>query len=222
MKHHSIFEYKTVDFAKLIPFGFTFDNGVYTYTVRLLNGQFSLTVTINADKRLNTTLIDTATQEEYTLHLVDSACGSFVGTVRAEYQAVLQKICDLCYQKEIFKSAYAHKVIAYIRTTFGDELEYLWAKSPDNAIARRKDNQKWYMAILTVSRRKLGLDSDEAVEILDLRVSPEELPSTVDDKRYFLGYHMNKKHWFTVCLDGSVPLEEIYRRIDKSYELAKK
>ena len=31
---------------------------------------------------------------------------------------------------------------------------------------------------------------------------------------------MSKKHWYTVCIDGSVPVEEICRRIDISYELA--
>jgi len=31
---------------------------------------------------------------------------------------------------------------------------------------------------------------------------------------------MNKKHWYTVCLDGSVNIGEILRRIDESYGLA--
>ena len=33
------------------------------------------------------------------------------------------------------------------------------------------------------------------------------------------GYHMNKKHWNTVLLDGSVPDKEIRSWIDHSYEL---
>ena len=33
------------------------------------------------------------------------------------------------------------------------------------------------------------------------------------------GYHMNKKHWNTVRLDGSVPKGEIERMIDNSYLL---
>ena len=33
---------------------------------------------------------------------------------------------------------------------------------------------------------------------------------------------MNKKHWYTILLDDSVPLEEICRRIDRSYLLAVK
>ncbi|MBF1207631.1 MAG: MmcQ/YjbR family DNA-binding protein, partial [Fusobacterium periodonticum] len=43
----------------------------------------------------------------------------------------------------------------------------------------------------------------------------------IDNKRYFPAYHMNKKHWCTICLDGTVELEKIYRLIDISYELAK-
>jgi predicted DNA-binding protein (MmcQ/YjbR family) len=33
------------------------------------------------------------------------------------------------------------------------------------------------------------------------------------------GYHMNKKHWNTVMLNGSVPDKEIFSWIDHSYEL---
>lgn len=33
------------------------------------------------------------------------------------------------------------------------------------------------------------------------------------------GYHMNKKHWNTVILDGSVPDKEIFSWIDHSYNL---
>lgn len=33
------------------------------------------------------------------------------------------------------------------------------------------------------------------------------------------GYHMNKKHWNTVLIDGVIPDQEIYLMIDQSYEL---
>ncbi len=33
------------------------------------------------------------------------------------------------------------------------------------------------------------------------------------------GYHMNKRNWNTIDMDGSVPDEEIYNMIDESYEL---
>jgi len=33
------------------------------------------------------------------------------------------------------------------------------------------------------------------------------------------GYHLNKRHWNTVTLDGSVPEEEVLELIEHSYEL---
>ena len=36
------------------------------------------------------------------------------------------------------------------------------------------------------------------------------------------GYHMNKTHWNTVILDGSIPPGEIERMIDRSYGLVVK
>lgn len=36
------------------------------------------------------------------------------------------------------------------------------------------------------------------------------------------GYHLNKKHWNTVTVDGSIPDDEIYDMIDQSYQLVVK
>ena len=33
------------------------------------------------------------------------------------------------------------------------------------------------------------------------------------------GYHMNKKHWNTIIVDGSVPVRQLKEWIDHSYEL---
>jgi predicted DNA-binding protein (MmcQ/YjbR family) len=33
------------------------------------------------------------------------------------------------------------------------------------------------------------------------------------------GYHMNKKYWNTVVLDGSIPPKEVYKMIDHSFDL---
>jgi predicted DNA-binding protein (MmcQ/YjbR family) len=36
------------------------------------------------------------------------------------------------------------------------------------------------------------------------------------------GYHMNKKHWNTINIDGSVPDKEVFSWIDHSYNLVLK
>lgn len=216
------FKRRKVNTDKLLSFGFKATCNGYVYCTELVDGQMKLNVKINAEGKLYTEIIDNNSGEEYVLHRVAGAAGSFVGRVKNEYETILEEISAKCFDLDVFKSDQAKAVIAYVKDTYGDELEYLWQKFPDNAVVRRKDNKKWYAAILTVSRRKLGFDSDEMVEILDLRINPDEMESTVDNIRYFPGYHMNKKHWYTICLDGTVGMDEICCRIDESYKLAKK
>jgi len=36
------------------------------------------------------------------------------------------------------------------------------------------------------------------------------------------GYHMNKKHWNTIYIDGLVPDKEIFSWVDHSYDLVSK
>lgn len=215
-----LFLRKKYNEEKLISFGFEKEKKGYRYRRKVLNGEFELSIFIAKNKWPDTVLTEITTGEEYVLHKTN-ASGTFVGEVRKAITEVLQMIADRCYEDAVFKYPQTIEIIKSVREKYGDEMEYLWEKFPDNAIVRRKDNQKWYAVILTVSRRKLNLDSDEIVEIIDLRGDPEKLPNLVDGKLYFPGWHMNKKHWYTIISDGSVPLEEICHRIDESYALAK-
>ncbi|MFV8782188.1 MmcQ/YjbR family DNA-binding protein [Microbulbifer sp. SA54] len=61
-----------------------------------------------------------------------------------------------------------------------------------------------------IARTNLKCDPDEAQALRD--IFSGVLP----------GYHMNKKHWNTVLLDGSVPDYEIERMMDRSYGLVVK
>lgn len=216
------FKNRKLNTEKLLAFGFENTENCYLYHTDLLDGQMKLTVKVDTEEKIYTELIDNDSRDEYVLHLVDSAVGSFVGQVKNEYEAVLEEIAKKCFDLEVFKSNQAKEVIAYVRQTYGDELEYLWKKFPNNAVVRRADNRKWYAALLTVSRRKLGFASDEMVEILDLRMTPEDIEKLVDGMKLLPGYHMNKKHWITICLDGSVSSEDIFTRIRESYKLAVK
>ena len=55
---------------------------------------------------------------------------------------------------------------------------------------------------------------------INLKVDPEEGQELREKYPSVLpGYHMNKKHWITVHLDGSIPDKTILQWVDKSYEL---
>jgi predicted DNA-binding protein (MmcQ/YjbR family) len=56
----------------------------------------------------------------------------------------------------------------------------------------------------------LKCDPDEALFLRD--IYPTVRP----------GYHMNKRHWNTITVDGSIPQKEFLRLIDDSYNLVVK
>ncbi|MDV0441092.1 MmcQ/YjbR family DNA-binding protein [Methanorbis furvi] len=222
MEIDEIFENRKIIPERLLSFGFVRQNDGYHYAAPLLDGRFQMSVIISEQGKVYTEVIDTVSEYAYVLHRVAEAEGEFVGRVRDEYESVLAAINNACFERDVFKSSMAKKVISHVRETYGDELEFLWNRFPENAVFRRQDTEKWYAALLRIPKRKLGIDDDELIEIIDLRIISEEIPSLIDNKKYFPGYHMNKKHWFTICLDGSVPAEEIFCRIEESYRLAKK
>lgn len=211
---------KKIDFKKLEEFGFELIDNSYYYHTSLLKNQFKMSVKINLDNSIFTEIIDTETNEPYILYLIEKRSG-YSEKVYKTYSQILEKIQKECFEDEIFKANYTKEIVAYIKNKYRDELEFLWEKSPKNAVVRRKSSKKWYAVILTVSKRKLNLDSDEIIEVINLHNTVEEIKKLIDNKRYFPAYHMNKKHWCTICLDGTVELKEIYKLIDVSYELAK-
>lgn len=217
-----IFKNRTAEYDKLTAYGFFEENDAFLYRKNLCGEDMTLTVKICRDGTIDADIFDNEAQDYYTLFSVPDAAGGFVGKIRAEYENVLTDIAEKCFRREVFKTSYVKDLIGYVRATYGDEPEYLWEKFSENAIWRRKDNRKWYGVILTVSRRKLGLDSEEKAEIVDLRVPTEDIEKYVDGKSVFYGYHMNKKHWISVLPQDDEDLKKICKAIDISYALAAK
>lgn len=215
----SIFAKKKLRPNALREFGFAENGGTYSYREKICGG-FVLTVSI-VGGTVETNVVDSETGEEYVLYKT-AAAGAFVGEVRSGVESVLQKIAAECFEPDVFKQEQTKRVIEFVRRTFGDELEFLWEKFDDNAVWRRKDTQKWYAAILTVQKCKLGVNSGEKAEIIDLRIQREKMDALLSKPNFYPGWHMNKKSWFTVILDGSVPDSELFALIQNSYALAVK
>ena len=208
---------------KLFKYGFKDCNNSYNYSTDIYNGEFRLSIEINKkNSEVTTELREKTTDEIYTLHLLPDAEGNFVGKIREEYENILEDIKNKCFETGAFEWEYSYKVIDYCKHKYHDEIEYLWAKFPRNGVCRRQDNKKWYLAILSVSADKLGFKTNEIYEVLDLRAHVEEIPQMLKKENYYPAYHMNKKSWITVILDGSVNIEDIYKLIDTSYQLANK
>lgn len=215
-----LFKNKKLNREKLLNNGFALDGENFIRREEILN-HMTLTIIIDGRGRVTSKIFD-ADGEPYTLHLVEGATGEFVGSVKAEHERVLKNISEQCFDDEIFKFGQTLKLIEYIRENFSDAPEFLWEKYPNFAIFRRKDNRKWYALIANIPKKYLRLGGAEEIEILNLRVEPEELDKIFDGEKYFRGWHMNKKSWLTLRLDETLTDEEIFTRLEESYRLAKK
>lgn len=217
-----IFKNKKPNKTKLLSYGFEFCDDRYVYSTKILSNTFKLTVCVQ-DDNIATKLVDVETNELYTLHLNEDFTGSYVGDIRTAYTKVLTDVSNKCFDTCVFKSDYAQKIVEYIFNYYGDTLEFLWPKFSNNAIVRRSDNKKWYAIMVNIELNKLSTvfkGNNTKVDVLVLRSSC--VKQLIDHKTYFEAYHMNKNNWLGVLLNNNLNLEDVFKLIDDSFELAKK
>lgn len=216
---NQFFKNKKINFQELLDYGFKPQGNLYIYEENIVNNHFKVIIEMNEEIQ-RSKVIDTNLDEEYILVDVQDVQGSFVNKIKTEYERILSNILDKYKSFSIFESNQTQEIVNYVKKKYNDNLEFLWKNTPKNAIWRNQINKKWYGLILTISENKLGIKSNKTVEILNLKFLKNQTEQIVDNKKIFPGYHMNKKSWITIKLDGSVALEEIYKLIDNSYQLS--
>ncbi len=110
-----------------------------------------------------------------------------------------------------------NEIYKYVKEKYNTNPEFLWLKYPKYAVLR--NNKKWYGVIMNIPKNKLGLSSNLEVDIINVKCPPEIIGNLRLNEGYFKAYHMNKEHWVTIILDGTVSMKEIKNLIDISYEL---
>ncbi len=109
-------------------------------------------------------------------------------------------------------------VLSLAQDRYGTEPEYLFAKSPGFAVLRHP-NKKWYGVVMDLPRHKLGLPGEGMVDALNVTCDPMISGSLRLQPGILPGYHMNKEHWITIVLDGTVDLTQIEILLDISYDM---
>lgn len=109
-------------------------------------------------------------------------------------------------------------VFDYIRKKYKVLPEYPWRRYDSNAVFRHTDNKKWFALVMDVQRDKLGISGAEYVDAVNLKIDDMFFQDIIIRENGILpAYHMNKMHWITVLLDGTVPKERIFELIDMSF-----
>ena len=208
---------KKINYKKIIDYGFKKINDNYIYKKYISDNKFYVEV-IYRNNSLISKVVEVDGNYEYILVDINSVNGDFVSKIKIEYESIIDDIINNCFDDDIFKQKQTKKVINYINKKYNTKLEFLWNDYPDCAIARNP-NSKWYLLIMTISKRKLGLDSDDIIEIIDIKHPTDRIEKIVDNVNIFKGYHMNKKHWITIILDNKIDDKILFKLIDTSYIL---
>ena len=107
--------------------------------------------------------------------------------------------------------------LTYCLDTYGTEADYPFDEDFETAVFRHPGNRKWYAILMRVSRRKFGFDSDEVIDVVNLKLPTEMFGSFGSSDGVYPAYHMNKVHWISVLLpDAAEDLVDFL--VNASYE----
>ena len=199
--------------------GFVENRGVWTYSCQILQGDFVMTVSITADN-VSFQVFDQETGDPYPQVHMQSMTGSFVASVREACLEILYQIRKACFDVQDFICPQTKRIMAQIQEKYGNQLEYLWEKSPDTAVLRHEGNQKWYAVLMRIPWDNLEKGREGLVEAVNLK--HDQVAGLLLNKGIYPAFHMNKRYWISVAFDDTLSDEMVLELIEKSWNLTSK
>ena len=214
-----IFKAYQFNSKKAKEYGFVENQGVWTHSSTILQGDFLMLATVE-DGVLGFQVYDQETGDLYPQVHMASMRGTFVGSVREACLEVLYEIRKSCFDVQDFIYPQTNRIMTRVQEKYENQLEYLWEKSPDTAILRHENNQKWYAVLMKISWDKLEKGREGLVEAVNLK--HDQVSDLLVKKGIYPAFHMNKRYWISVPLDDSLSDEEMLELIEKSWNLTLK
>ena len=92
------------------------------------------------------------------------------------------------------------ELLEYCLDTHGTVPDYPFDDMFETATLRHSDSRKWYALVMKVSRRKFGFNSEEVIDVVNLKLPTEMSGSFGAADGVYPAFHMNKLHWISVLL----------------------
>lgn len=204
---------------KARAYGFVKNGEVWTYSCQILQGNFIMTVSITTDN-VSFQVFDQEMGDLYPQVHMESMTGSFVASVREACLEILYQIRKACFEVQDFICPQTKRIMAQIQEKYGNQLEYLWEKSPDTAVLRHEGNKKWYAVLMRIPWDKLEKGREGLVEAVNLK--HDQVVDLLSQKGIYPAFHMNKRYWISVALDDTLSDEMVLELIEKSWNLTSK
>ena len=214
-----IFKAYQFNSKKAKEYGFLEKQGVWTYSSTILQGDFLMKITVE-DSDLTFQVFDQETGELYPQVHMESMRGTFVGTVREACLEVLYSIRKACFEVQEFLCPQTKRIMALVQEKYGNQLEYLWEKSPDTAVLRHEDNQKWYAILMRIPWDRLDKGREGLVEAVNLK--HDQVADLLSQMGIYPAFHMNKRYWISIPLDDTLTDEKVLELFERSWFLTSK
>ena len=200
----------------LEPYGFHKENGIYTYSRPIRNGEFDLQITVQ-NKRINARLIEREFDEEYAMINVDSS-GGFIASLKEECRSVLLDIRDQCFRKEDFYFAQTNRIAALIKEKYQIEAEKDSIGFGIKGLFRNPETQKWIALVMYGKKSNLtGEPEGDEKKIEYLGLNFKEKAESFNRQGIYHPYRKNNRNWIAVMMDDSFSDREIMDLIEISY-----
>lgn len=113
------------------------------------------------------------------------------------------------------------KLEAYIIETYSTQGELPWMSNPTHTVFRHTSSRKWFALVMDIPRKNLDLTGEGEMNVVNLKCDTRLIGFFLKEVGIFLSWHMNKTHWVSVALDGTVEDEKVNLLVDMGYELTK-
>ena len=213
MIDNSIFRQHTFLPKQAEACGFHRENGSYTVQRPLRENGFYAVFRIS-ESNVSVDVYEEPDDELY-LPFHTDADGSFVGKIRADVDEAFGEILSRCFAPTDVKMI----LLDYVRETYGTVPEAPWDYLKEYHTLKTAKRQKWYGVFMLIPYTCLGLAQKGKINVLNLKMKPENIPPLIDRIHYFPAYHMNKKYWVSVLLDRDADVAAIQKLLDESYAL---
>ena len=204
---------------KAHAFGFVENSGVWTYSCQILQGDFVMRISV-INGELSFQVFDQETGDLYPQVHMETMRGVFVGSVREACLGILYQIRKSCFAVQDFICPQTKRIMTQVQEKYGNQLEYLWEKSPDTAVLRHEGNQKWYAVLMKISWDKLDKGKEGLVEAVNLK--HDCVTDLLTQRGIYPAFHMNKRYWISLALDDSLTDDQVLALLKRSWELTSK
>lgn len=213
---NDVFKKSIINYDKLIKYGFIIKDKYYYFERVFYNNTFKAIIIIDKNGNVSGKVIDIEMNEEYTNINRDTDDG-FVSSIRSLYKEILIDIRDNCCSESYFICDQSNRLAELIKSKYNIKPEFLFDDSPDCGVFRNKSSNKWFGIIMNIKRSKLDNGSGN-VDVINIKLDPDEIVDLLHKKGFYKAYHMNKKSWISIVLDNTLDDNNIFELICKSYD----